>query len=173
MHIELISNAIHTYWLVIVIAACAVAGMLFAANGGFGWPYTAKPLLTNPEQVVFRRLRQAFPDLVVLAQVSLSQAVAIRTKGKAHGKWFGKVSAKSLDFVLCRHDFSIVAAVELDDKTHEAKVQRQRDADKDRVLAAAKIPLLRWRVNRMPTVSDMQDQVRIAVAKSSAAASKS
>ena len=75
MHIELISNAIHTYWLVIVIAACAVAGMLFAANGGFGWPYTAKPLLTNPEQVVFRRLRQAFPDLVVLAQASMARVL--------------------------------------------------------------------------------------------------
>lgn len=141
-----------------LIAVAAAVGVLLVVllGGGFRWPYEAKPLLTQPEQVVFQRLRMAFPELVVLAQVSLGQAVRIRASGRRRQELWGKVCAKSLDFVLCRPDFSLVAAVELDDKSHEFARQRARDREKDRVLEAAKVPLLRWKVGKIPSSEEMR-----------------
>lgn len=158
--------------LAVGVGVVALGALVLAIKNG-SWPYKAKPLLTKPEQVVYGKLRLAFPDLVLLVQVSLAQAVDIKAQGQARGRWFGKVSAKSLDFVLCRQDFSIVAAIELDDKTHDTDIQKQRDSDKDRVLAAAKIPLLRWRAGRVPSMEDMRDLVTAAVQKSTAGGKKS
>lgn len=149
---------------------CVVLVAVLPALVRVRWPYAPKPLLTKPERLVFGRLRQAFPELVVLAQVALSQAVTIQAGGKARRRWFGMVAAKSLDFVLCRPDFSIVAAVELDDSTHDTPLQRRRDREKDRVLAAAGIPLLRWRVGRVPAVAELRHQVLHAAEPYAAAA---
>lgn len=158
---------------VLLVGAGAVALVVVVlAIKNASWPYKARPLLTKPEQVVYHKLRQAFPDLVLLVQVSLAQVVDIKAQGNARGRWFGKVSAKSLDFLLCRQDFSTVAAIELDDKTHDTDIQKKRDSEKDRVLAAAKIPLLRWRAGKVPTVEAMREQVKAAVTKTGAGGKK-
>ena len=146
--------------LMLVIVAVLIVGTL--SNIG-RWAYEAKPLLTPVEQVVFGQLRRVFPEYVLLAQVSLSQAVAIKASGKRRQAMFNRVSAKSLDFVLCSEDFKIVAAIELDDKSHDRDVQRKRDADKDRVLQSAGVPLLRWRAGRVPATVDMRRAVEDAI----------
>ncbi|MDP1536957.1 MAG: DUF2726 domain-containing protein [Burkholderiales bacterium] len=56
----------------------------------------------------------------------------------------------SLDFVVCLKDSTIVAAVELDDKTHEKASRVETDAKKEKALSAAGVALVRWQVSALP-----------------------
>jgi very-short-patch-repair endonuclease len=54
------------------------------------------------------------------------------------------------DFVICKKDGSVVAAIELDDKTHESAQRAETDAKKQRATEAAGVLLVRWNVAKMP-----------------------
>ena len=41
------------------------------------WPFYAKKPLSQPEQVLYFRLIQAFPEHIILAQVQLSQLLGV------------------------------------------------------------------------------------------------
>jgi very-short-patch-repair endonuclease len=59
---------------------------------------------------------------------------------------FNRISAKHIDFVLCRaDDVSPVLAVELDDASHDRDDRKDRDTFVDGAFAAAGFPLLRVR----------------------------
>jgi hypothetical protein len=64
-------------------AAFAVATKLSLLKKGRGgrsehWPLFPKKVLTPVEQQLYQRLLRAFPEHVVLAQVSFSQLVGVR-----------------------------------------------------------------------------------------------
>jgi hypothetical protein len=104
-------------------------------------PVTAKPLLSRPEQQLYGRLVRAFPGHVVLAQVALSQLLVVDRadvdgNARSIANRFRQLVA---DFVLCAPDFTAVAVIELDDRSHRRDVQRERDQRKDRFLQAAGI----------------------------------
>ncbi|MBA1148226.1 DUF2726 domain-containing protein [Ectothiorhodospiraceae bacterium WFHF3C12] len=116
----------------------------------------AKPLLSRPEQVLFHRLREALPEYEVLAQVSFSQF--IRAKGdtrKENWRRFAMARQKVADFVICNPDFSVLAVVELDDRSH----RRGKDQKRDALLAEAGIPCHRWHVKRMPSGEQIRSVV--------------
>lgn len=111
--------------------------------------YGKKPL-TAIEQVLYFRLLDALPEHIVLAQVQLSQIVGIK-KGPLWQTWFNKISRKSVDFLICRKDASVIAAIELDDKSHEKDDRRERDADKDAAISGAGLRVIRWTVKDIPS----------------------
>jgi very-short-patch-repair endonuclease len=55
-------------------------------------------------------------------------------------------------------DSSVLAVIELDDKSHESESRRRTDAKKDRATSAAGIRMIRWNVKAMPD----QDFIREA-----------
>ncbi len=61
----------------------------------------------------------------------------------------------SLDFVVCEKSSNPVCAIELDDKTHLRAEAIRRDAKKDKALGAAGIPIVRIKVDVMPTVAQL------------------
>jgi hypothetical protein len=61
-------------------------------------------------------------------------------------------SQLSVDFLIVKPDTSIVAAVELDDASHDRQDRRAADTRKAQALKSAGIPLLRWSVGQMPEV---------------------
>lgn len=71
----------------------------------------------------------------------------------------------SLDFVVCRKDSSVVAAIELDDKSHEAESRQKADAKKDKALASAEIPIIRWKVEKMPDEETIQETLKKKITK--------
>ena len=123
------------------------------------WPYRSKPLLSGAEQALYTRLSEALPDHVVLAQVSLAQAVSITARARERTPWWNKIAQKSLDFVICNPDFSIAAVVELDDRSHEGERQQRRDQDKTQVLASAQLRLIRWKAGELPSGSQIRSAV--------------
>lgn len=119
--------------------------------------YARKPL-TEIEQAMYHLLVDALPMYIVLAQVQVSQLVGIK-KGPAWQTWFNKISRKSVDYLICAKDFSIVATIELDDSSHDREDRQAADADKNTALAGAKIKLIRWQAKALPNA----DEIRSAV----------
>jgi hypothetical protein len=104
-----------------------------------------------PEQVLYFRLREALPEHIVPAQLGLSRVLGVN-KGNNFQAWQNRINRMSLDFVVCRKDSAVVAAVELDDASHEASERRAADAKKDRALTAAGIPVVRWQAKSLPDI---------------------
>jgi very-short-patch-repair endonuclease len=114
------------------------------------WPLEPKStLLTEPEQQLYRRLVQALPQLLVLPQVQLLQAVRFK-RGRWNAGILNRINRLSVDFLIVKPDTSIVAAVELDDASHDRQDRRAADARKAHALTSAGIPLIRWSVRQMP-----------------------
>lgn len=57
---------------------------------------------------------------------------------------FNRISAKHVDYVVCRRDtLAVVAAVELDDRSHDSMTMQQRDAFLEGAFASAGVRLVR------------------------------
>lgn len=120
------------------------------------WPFYAKPLLSQPEQVLFHRLVKALPDHIVFAQVQVSQVLGVK-KGVNFYEWHNRINRLSYDFVICNKDGSVTAVIELDDKSHESKERIEVDKRKDRATASAGIRMIRWHVKSMPDETAIKD----------------
>lgn len=119
------------------------------------WPYRAKKPLSNPELELYGRLCRALPGYIVLAQVGLSRILNVN-KDANFGEWHNRISQMSVDFVLCAPDGAIIAVIELDDRSHLRADRQAADAKKDKALAAAGIPIVRWNVKAMPDERTIQ-----------------
>ena len=154
--------------LVVALALLAVVAAVLAVfkrrvslgSGDAPWPFYAKKPLTQPEQVLYHRLVAAMPECIVLAQVQFSRILGVK-KGFNFNEWNNRINRMSVDFVVCLKDSSIVAAVELDDKTHEKAPRVEADAKKERALSAAGVALIRWQVSALPD----ENAIRQAFAK--------
>jgi hypothetical protein len=138
--------------LLLVLAAVALA--ILKKRGLFGtsenlWPFYVKRPLSSPEQVLYHRLVKALPDHIVLAQVQVSRVLGVK-KGFNFHEWNNRINRLSYDFVVCSKDSTVLAAIELDDKSHEATSRAETDRKKERATSAAGVQLLRWHVKSLP-----------------------
>jgi len=145
---------------VIVVALVVLKRRASSGTSDAPWPFYAKRPLSQPEQVLYHRLVTAMPECIVLAQVQLSQVLGVK-KGFNFHEWNNRINRLSLDFLVCRKDSTVVAAVELDDKTHEKASRVEADAKKDKALSAAGVALVRWHVSALPD----ENAIRQAFAK--------
>ncbi len=143
-------------WFLIVVVLVVVGAVILvvlkkraALGGDQPWPFVAKKPLTQPEQILYHRLVQAFPERIVLAQVQLSRVLGIK-KGANFAEWNNRINRMSLDFVVCAKDSTVIAAIELDDSSHEKTSRVSADAKKEKALSSAGISLVRWQARALP-----------------------
>ena len=80
------------------------------------------------------------------------------------------IAQKELDFVLLRPGMSyVVAAVELDDKTHDLPERQERDAFLDAAFATAGVPLIRFKAQARYEVHEVRREVERVLARAAAA----
>lgn len=145
----------HGPWLMslgLALAAILVLGSLLRLIFGPGkHPYQPTEFLFTPAE---RRFMKAL-DRAVGSRYWLAGKVRVADILKVHGirrekRWwkaFTKISSKHVDWVICSPgDFRILAAVELDDSSHQTKDRAERDQFLDKAFAAAGVPLLRFPV---------------------------
>lgn len=146
-------------YVAIVLFKKAAKGKVSKSSENDAWPVGGKKTLLSPvEQIVFNRLTEAFPDWIVLAQVALSQMVVVlRTEQKSAVR--NRIDKKVVDFVICRPDTSVVAAIELDGASHQAASRSKSDDTKSRVLEAAGIPLIRINTKDLPSGQKLREYV--------------
>jgi hypothetical protein len=126
-------------------------------------PYIAKKPLTVTEIEFYNLLSAALPEYRVLAQVQLASFIKVDKsliKPNEKLKWQRPISQQSVDYLICDQDFSIIAAIELDDKTHYSQDAIKRDTKKNTNLQAAKVRLIRWHAEKMPTLEEIQFEVK-------------
>ena len=122
------------------------------------WPYYPKKIMTKPEQVLFYRLLKALPDCIVLSQVQLSRVLGVE-KGNNFQQRNNRINRMSLDFVVCAKDASVLAAIELDDRSHGRKNRQVADDKKNKALQDAGVRLIRWKVESMPDETVIRNEV--------------
>ncbi len=93
-------------------------------------------MLSEPEQVLYRRLVEALPECRVLPEVQLARALRFKRDQRDHVVW-NRISQLSIDFLIVRPDTSIIAAVELDDSSHFRANRQDADARKSHALELA------------------------------------
>jgi len=138
--------------------AAAKKGLFTRGRAGQGadhWPVFPKKVLTPVEQQLYQRLIRAFPDHVVLAQVSFSQLVGVKKGENFTGIW-NRYNRLTADFVVCNRDFSIAAVLELDDRSHDNPSRMDADRRKAAICYAAGIALHRLNVNPLPNESELR-----------------
>jgi hypothetical protein len=113
-----------------------------------------KPLLTANEAEFFHRLQRALPGFHVFPQVSFAAFLTHDGQLSRNATWNlrAKFDRKIADFVICeRGTLRVVAVVELDDRTHDARADRQRDA----ITRAAGYQTIRYQSRQKPSESEI------------------
>ncbi|CAG1004805.1 hypothetical protein MTYP_03203 [Methylophilaceae bacterium] len=113
--------------------SCERNSLVFNRENG-----TKKPL-SDRERETLKLLRGALPECDIHANMRLADVI------KAGWRQFNFIKSYHLDFVICDQDGHTVAAVELDDSTHDNRKARERDAKKDGWLRDAGIKIIRIR----------------------------
>ena len=159
-----------TFWLIFIGAAIVTLAAIYLAQrqpaerDQMGQDptrenprYVQRPPLTGPEQVLYWRLVEALPECVVLAQVSFSRFMTPAVEGDSSRArqltLYRRISQKTIDFLVCLKDFTLVAAVELDDPSHD----EERDFQRDSLLKSAGIVPLRVSVKEIPSVEALRE----------------
>jgi Protein of unknown function (DUF2726) len=141
--------------LVALVALLLIFGVLAKflrrpKQPGGHWPLKVRnTVLSQPEQILYRRLVQALPGNLVFSQVQLSRFLDIES-GVPRQSWHNRISQLSADFLILNPDTSVVAAVELDDASHLRRSRQDADARKGYALQSAGVPLIRWHVKSLP-----------------------
>lgn len=130
------------------------------------WPFEPMPIMTDSEVQFFKKLQLALPEYTVFSQVQLSRIIEPSEEaGRDRQFWFNRVCRQSVDFVLIDQNMqTVLAAIELDDWTHESAARQKQDAKKDKALASAGIPIIRFHAEKMPSIEmlrfDVLDMLR-------------
>jgi very-short-patch-repair endonuclease len=148
--------------LVILISSLALVGIVFffvrASRDAPGepneYPFEARAPLNDRERELYWKLREMMPGDIVLSQVGLSRILRVRA-GYDFRVWFKRINRMTIDFLTCRADSTIVAAIELDDAVHGEAERRVADQRKVKALESAGIRVLRFR--EMPTDRELRE----------------
>jgi hypothetical protein len=120
------------------------------------WPVAPKHLLTERERSLYQSLLSLCPEHKLFVQVALSQLIYVPENHPDRQSIRNRFSQLVADFVLCRADLSIIAVIELDDRTHEQADRQAADARKNKALADAGIRLIRIPAGRYPSVDALR-----------------
>jgi very-short-patch-repair endonuclease len=111
----------------------------------------AKAVLSRNEQAMYWRLRETFPDQVVLAQVAFSALITSRREHR------NRYDRKVADFVVCDKSLAVLAVIELDDSSHAGRATQ--DGARSALLESAGYRVLRF--PRVPDVEALRAQVQL------------
>jgi very-short-patch-repair endonuclease len=123
------------------------------------WPVAARDLLTERERSLYQSLLSLYPDHKVFVQVALSQLIDVPEFHPERQSIRNRFSQLVADFVLCRSDLSVVAVIELDDRSHRRADRQRADARKTKALEDGGLRLVRVPAGALPSVEKLQTLV--------------
>jgi hypothetical protein len=131
-------------------------------------PQRSQPyqLLNSAEQTLYRRLCEAMPNMLVFSQVSMAHLARLR--GKKALEENRAMLGRSVDFLVCRADFAILAAIELVWPSPTAaggQSSTQPASDKRTALENLGIPLIVFQPNHLPDPESLGRAVAEAIVR--------
>jgi hypothetical protein len=127
-------------------------------SGNTAPSFKAKPMLTPNEIEFLNRLEAAAPELRFCPQVAMGAVLNpnVQRQDKAYMSLRGKFAQKIIDFVAQdRKDGSIVAIIELDDRSHDSDKDDKRDA----MLSQAGYKIVRWQSKSKPDAATIRREL--------------
>ena len=120
----------------------------------------SKAVMTPNEKEFFDRLKSALPDFEVIPQVAMSALLDVSLP-EMHPQYWEmrkRFSQKTVDYVICKKGtMDVVTVVELDDRTHDTK--QDKDAARDKMLSDAGIKTVRWDCRAKPRREEIRDRI--------------
>jgi hypothetical protein len=121
------------------------------------WPVAARNLLSSREQSLYQKLLSLYPKHQVFVQVALSQLIDVDRNYPESESIRARYKQLVADFVLCRADLSVVAVIELDDRSHERRDRQDADARKTKALVDAGLRLVRIPAGVLPSEDELRE----------------
>ena len=120
------------------------------------YPYRRKYLLTKTEYKFYKELRVVCDkkNIIICPKVRLEDFIDV-TCNEEKAKYRGYIKSRHVDFILCDNDLNILAAIELDDYSHNYESAKKTDEFKDNLFKQIGIPL-----NRIKVASDYKQQIK-------------
>lgn len=111
--------------------------------------YKSKMLLTRAEYKFFMSIRPICEDkkIIICPKVRLEDFIETTATGAEYNRYRNMIKSRHVDFLLTDYDLNIVAAIELDDYTHNYAGAKITDDFKNKVYEKVKIPLFRININ--------------------------
>lgn len=169
-------------WIVVVLlvllALVTVVVAFKRKSGATGLPYKRNEVLVSPAERSFLGvLEMAVADQYrVFAKVRVADVISVKggvSQGQRQSA-FNRISAKHFDFLLCsREDVSIVAAIELDDKSHQQRKRQQRDDFLEAVCAHSELPLIRVPAQAAYSPAELRSKILAVLAPAELAVEES
>lgn len=113
-------------------------------------PIKSSHLMTSHEKVMFGVLKEAVPECHIFVQVALGGILWTSSYATRN-----KFSQKIADFVITDQNFTILAVIELDDKSHIGK--EDKDAERDAMVREAGYKALRY--PSIPTIDQLRSDL--------------
>jgi len=121
------------------------------------WPVAARNLLSAREQSLYERLLSLYPRHQVFVQVALSQLIDVDRNYPESESIRARYKQLVADFVLCRADLTVVAVIELDDRSHKRRDRQDADARKTKALVDAGLRLVRIPAGALPSEEELRE----------------
>ena len=143
----------------IVLAVSVILGVLKISSSATG-KYKARPLMTDNELEFHFRLTKALPNFLIFPQVSMQALLeaASNDRKTAHADRL-RIAQQRADYVVCDPAGQVIVVIELDDRTHD----RKKDAIRDKRLAQAGIPTIRYESKQRPTLGKIMEDVNAMI----------
>lgn len=123
------------------------------------WHPQATRILTTSEREAYALLRNALPEHIILAQVSLARFLKVPTR-HSYAEWLRRVGVLCADLVVCDSASQVVAVVDVRaPEAQENDRARKRHTRMERVLKAADISLHVWREGAMPGLIGVRSSI--------------
>ena len=161
-----------------LILACSAAAMLAAVGLWWrarrrqagvqalptDWAITARPVFNTDERRVYRQLREALPQHIVLSKLPLVRFCQ-PTDPTAVRFWYGLLGSVNVTFAVCSANGRVLAAIDLDsDRGNSKRVMQIKHS----VLRACRVRYMRCPVDHLPSIPELQLLVPQAVSSSRA-----
>ena len=116
------------------------------------WALTARPVFSSTERRLYRLLREALPQQIVLSKLPLvrlcqpSDPTTVRY-------WYSLLGSAHVSFAICSKNGRVLAVIDVE--SHKPTPPRQAQI-KMQVLAACRIRYLRCTADRLPSIPELQ-----------------
>jgi len=155
-------------WIIVLFILAVIALAFIKPNKSKGYSYKLRgPLFTAAERSFLHVLDQAVSDKYrVFGKVRVADVIN-PAKGVDSKNWqiaFNKISSKHFDYVLCSKDkLDVIAVIELDDKSHNTKKTKNRDALLENACESAKLKLIRFKAKSGYELPAIREQIELAL----------
>lgn len=158
----------HMEWIIVLVILISVISIFIRPSSEKGYSYCQRgPLFTAAERSFLGVLDQAVSDNYrVFGKVRVADVIT-PAKGMKRKIWqiaFNKISAKHFDYILCSKDkLTVVAVIELDDKSHNSKKVIKRDSLLENACQSAELKLIRFQAKSGYQVQAVRETINSAL----------